>query len=118
MIDFNNRSPEWPLLITNACLIRITTSILPILFAMSAISEGFAQRLNASPDDTYSVMITLHPDAAIKPDTTLKSTNIEPVEGLQGIYKASLSGHEILKLQHNDNIQAIESDDLNFHALT
>jgi hypothetical protein len=85
---------------------------------MKAISEGFAQRLNARPDDTYSIMITQHPDATDKPSTTLKAPGVKPVEGLKGIYKAKLSGHEILKLQHDSTIQAIDSDDLEFHALT
>jgi hypothetical protein len=85
---------------------------------MKAISEGFAQRLNASPDDTYSVMITLHPDADDTNAAALKSTNVKPVEGLKGIYKATLSGRELLKLQQDDTIKAIEPDDLEFHALT
>lgn len=86
--------------------------------SMNTISEGFAQRLNASPDDLYSVMITTHPDAADKHVAALESMNVKPVEGLKGIYKATLSGHELLKLQHDDTIQAIEPDDLEFHALT
>ena len=85
---------------------------------MKSISEGFAQRLNTSPDDTYSVMITMQPDAVDKANSALKSANVKPIEGLKGIYKASLSGHELLKLQHDNTIQAIEPDDLEFHALT
>lgn len=82
---------------------------------MNAISEGFAQRLNASPDDTYSVMITLFPDA---PRTAaLTSADIQPVAGLRGIYKAQLPGHALLELQHDNAIQAIEPDDLDFQAL-
>lgn len=84
---------------------------------MNAISEGFAQRLNAHPDNTYSVMITQHPDAADKVNPALQSTNVKPIDGLRGIYKASLSGHELLELQHDDTIQAIEPDDLDFHTL-
>jgi hypothetical protein len=84
---------------------------------MKAISEGFAQRLNTSPDDTYSVMITLNPDAVDKANSALKSAKVRPVEGLKGIYKANLSGHELLKLQEDDTIQAIDPDDIEFHAL-
>lgn len=86
---------------------------------MSALSDNFAQQLSTNPDATYSVMITLNPHQSSKASfTTHESMDVQPVEGLEGIYKATLSGREILELQQDDSIQAIEPDDLNFHALT
>lgn len=85
---------------------------------MNALSDNFAQQLSTDPDATYSVMITLNPNkSANNSFTTREATDVQPVEGLEGIYKATLSGREILKLQEDDSIQAIEPDDLNFHAL-
>lgn len=85
---------------------------------MSALSETFAQHLSANPDALYPVVITLQPNAANwSPDGALESASIQPLEGLQGIYKASLPGREILKLRQDGRIQAIEPDDLMFNAL-
>lgn len=83
---------------------------------MNALSEHFARQLDANPDATYSVMITQHPYADELPASSL-SANIQPIEGLKGIYKATLSGHDILKLRQDDTIQAIEPDEPDFHAL-
>ena len=85
---------------------------------MTTLPEAFAQRLSTDPDATYTVLITVNPDAADKANAALESISVKPVDGLQGIYKANLSGHELLKLQHDDTIQAIEPDDLEFHALS
>ena len=85
---------------------------------MNALSDNFAQQLSNDPDATYSVMITLNPKKPGKASfTTHESMDVQPVEGLDGIYKANLSGREILELQEDDSIQAIEPDDLNFHTL-
>lgn len=85
---------------------------------MNALSDSFTRQLNTDPDATYSVMITLDPSKANKASfATHDGLDVQPVEGLDGIYKANLSGREILKLQQDDSIQAIEPDDLNFHAL-
>jgi hypothetical protein len=85
---------------------------------MNALSNEFARQLSTNPDATYSVMITLNPNTPSKASfATHESMDVQPVEGLDGIYKATLSGREILKLQQDDSIQAIEPDDLNFYAL-
>lgn len=85
---------------------------------MNALSDNFAQQLSTNPDATYSVMITLTPNSSSKSNFMAReSMNLQPVEGLDGIYKATLSGRDILTLQQDDSIQAIEPDDLNFYAL-
>lgn len=84
---------------------------------MTALTESFAQRLNTNPDATYSVLITLHPDAVNKAPAALNSAGVQPIDGLQGIYKATLSGQELLRLQNDDSVQAIEPDEPDFHAL-
>ena len=83
---------------------------------MNSLSSGFANQVNADPDADYTVMITQKSDVD-EPDFADTRASIQPVEGLKGIYKARLTGHEILRLQHNEKIQTIESDDLDFHAL-
>lgn len=86
---------------------------------MTTLPEAFAQRLSTDPDATYTVLITVNPDAVDwSPIVTAESGSIEPLDGLQGIYKANLSGRSILQLQQDEHVQAIESDDLMFDALS
>lgn len=78
------------------------------------ISADFEKQLRANLRQSYPVVITLQPDAS---DASVKSiANLQPFEGLTGIYKASLTGEEILHLGQKQVIQSIEPDDITFHT--
>jgi hypothetical protein len=92
---------------------------------MATLSEPFARRLLADPDQTHTVTVTLQPDAAEhsppQPDADALAGAelgaLQPVAGLQGIYQGNLTGHDILRLRDDQRVQAIEPDDIVFTAL-
>ena len=83
---------------------------------MNPLSSELARQVTANPDAVYTVLITQKPDAEAA-DFADAQASIQPIAGLTGVFKASLTGHEILQLQHNGQIQAIEPDAPDFHAL-
>lgn len=80
------------------------------------LSEAFKGQVQARPDETYTVLITVDPDAPVSDISALQRPSVEPYPGLSGIYKATLTGHAILALEQETAIQAIEPDDLTAHT--
>lgn len=78
------------------------------------LSEHFEKQLRANPDQKRTIVVTLHPDA--NEESVRSVPGVEPFEGLTGLYKASLSGKEILQLDRDEAVQAIEPDDLTFET--
>lgn len=87
---------------------------------MATLSSEFQQQLATNPDGFYTVVITLGPNAAETERTIRRlagSDNVQPIEGLEGFYKATLSGQDILRLNEDAQVQSIDPDNQDFHAL-
>ncbi len=82
------------------------------------LAEPFAQQVQAQPDRSFPVLITLQPEASDADVAALAKPGLEKIEGVDGLYRGTLSGQDILELQHEKAIQSIDSDDLMFNALS
>lgn len=77
---------------------------------MSRIGDELMQQCRAQPDSRQQVVITLTEGAADRDPATLGLEDAQPIEGLDGVYVASLTGDALMRLAARDEIEEIVED--------
>jgi hypothetical protein len=75
------------------------------------MDDTLKQKWGEQPDASYDVVIVLRPDSETAPPAALGGDDVEPIPYQPGMFKAKLTGAELLSLAERAEIEDISPDE-------
>jgi hypothetical protein len=77
---------------------------------MATLNQKLKEQSTTHPNELVRVVITSQKTAS-QLRTARLGGEVEAIPGLDGIYKATFTGQQLLALEHRSDIDSIEADD-------
>ena len=78
---------------------------------MSKISDSFQTQCAQNKTSDYAVIVTLARESDGLQSGSVDPKKLQPIAGISGVYKAVLTGNEVLELSQNTEVEAVDPDE-------
>jgi hypothetical protein len=75
------------------------------------MDDAIKQKWVEQPEASYDVVIVLHPGGEASPPPALEADGVEPIPYQPGMFKAKLTGAELLSLAERSEVEDISPDE-------
>jgi len=75
------------------------------------MDDTLKQKWGEQPEASYEVVIVLRPDGETTPPAALDGVGVEPIPYQPGMFRATLTGAELLSLAERAEIEDISPDE-------
>ena len=78
---------------------------------MSKIRDSFKMQCTQNNANDYAVVVTLARDCDGLQSSSIDPAKLKAIDGITGVYKAVLTGNEVLELSECAEVEAVEPDE-------